>query len=313
MVREEEYVFEDKKKEGGFGKFLWNSRTKEFLGRDGASWAKVSMFYAIFYLILGSFFVGMIAVFYQIMPKDRPTYYGPSSVMASRSAKDGGANPGLGFRPQVDVEDWLIRYQPMLSNDDKYGMQKYIRNVNNFLDAKYDKESNSAERFNHREYFASTPCSSANNEESQYAYDTPNACILIKLNKIVQWQPKLSGANGTVADAIAIRCGGEFSADKDNLKSVTYHSEGSLNNNNYGMLKASRFPYDSAVKGYEAPFIWVQFDITPNTLVNIDCKAYADNIDTDDRMNRRGQTKFTLYVKTPAKKAEKQEAAAKTA
>ena len=40
------------------------------------------------------------------------------------------------------------------------------------------------------------------------------------------------------------------------------------------------------------------FDVTPNTLVNIECKAFADNIDNSDRLNRRGQTKFSLYIQS---------------
>ena len=137
MGHENEYTFEDandhkvkKSKFSGVGSFIWNSRTKEFLGRDGASWGKVSLFYAIFYLGLGSFFIGMLAVFIQIMPKDKPTYYGESSVMNSR-----GLNPGLGFRPQVDVEDSLIYYNPQVYEDSTQGHKKYVRNLKNFLDA----------------------------------------------------------------------------------------------------------------------------------------------------------------------------------
>ena len=47
---------------------------------------------------------------------------------------------------------------------------------------------------------------------------------------------------------------------------------------------------------YSAPFIWAQFQIKSNTLVNIECKANATNIDNSDRMNRRGQTKFSLFI-----------------
>jgi len=63
MVQETEYQFEEDGKvkakssaAAGIGKFIWNSETKEFCGRDGASWGKVSLFYAIFYACLGSFF-----------------------------------------------------------------------------------------------------------------------------------------------------------------------------------------------------------------------------------------------------------------
>ena len=136
---EQEFTFEDshgkKEESGGFLKFLWNSETREFLGRDGASWAKVSVFYAIFYTCLGSFFVGMLAVFMHQMPKDKPTYYGESSTMNAR-----GINPGLGFRPQIDVEDSLISFNPLIIDNQKNGYSQYVRNLENFLNAsKFDK------------------------------------------------------------------------------------------------------------------------------------------------------------------------------
>jgi hypothetical protein len=132
---EQEFTFiEDsrsKKKESGGGlKFLWNSETKELLGRDGASWAKVSIFYAVFYTFLASFFVGMLAVFMWQMPKDKPTYYGDTSTMDAR-----GINPGLGFRPQIDVEDNSIMYNPNIVDNPKFGYKQYVRNLENFLAA----------------------------------------------------------------------------------------------------------------------------------------------------------------------------------
>ena len=79
---------------------------------------------------MGSFFVGMLAVFVQIMPKDRPTYFGNSGTIASR-----GLNPALGFRPQIDVENNLISYSPDLAHDEKKGYKKFVKNLQQFLDA----------------------------------------------------------------------------------------------------------------------------------------------------------------------------------
>lgn len=82
----------------------------------------------MFYACLGSFFVGMLAVFMAIMPRDKPTYYGVSSTMNARVI-----NPGLGFRPQVDVEDHLIIYDPNVA-ENKNGYKQYVDNLNHFLD-----------------------------------------------------------------------------------------------------------------------------------------------------------------------------------
>lgn len=75
-----------KNNENSLGNFLWNSRTKELLGRNGASWAKITLFYGVFYLFLASFFFGMLGVFVNyFMPLDRPTYYGEESIMNQKA------------------------------------------------------------------------------------------------------------------------------------------------------------------------------------------------------------------------------------
>lgn len=135
---QQEFVFDDNdaKVETKEGSFLWNSEKREFLGRDGASWAKISFFYAIFYTCLASFFVGMLAVFVHFMPRNIPTYYGESSTMSQR-----GLNPGLGFRPMIDVEDSIIVYNPLTVDNPDEGYLKYVRNLNNFLNASKSSSS----------------------------------------------------------------------------------------------------------------------------------------------------------------------------
>jgi len=309
MVQETEYQFDDEHKSqkpkesavAGLVKFIWNSETKEFCGRDGASWGKVSLFYAIFYACLGSFFIGMLAVFVAIMPKDKPTYYGESSTMSAR-----GVNPGLGFRPQVDVEDSTIHFNPTVY-EGKHGHKPFFRNLKNFLDAKYpeikpedqqnviackdgetypsDLKNGKSCSYDYKTIFKNTPCT----EEKKFGYDTNKPCVLLKLNKIISWTPLVN--NGS----IRIMCEGETSVDKDNLKGVTYHSEGHLDNKEAGYIDAKYFPF-FAQNTYRAPIVFAQFDIKENTFVNVECKAFAENIDNKDRLNRRGQTKFGLFI-----------------
>jgi sodium/potassium-transporting ATPase subunit beta len=312
MGEETEFRFDDhnaKKKSAmaEFGKFLWNSDTKEFCGRDGASWGKVSLFYAVFYLCLGSFFVGMLAVFFQIMPKDRPTYFGEAGTIASRKL-----NPGLGFRPQVDVEDNLISFNPAIANDEKKGYNKYVNNLENFLNAKYsnsideanvidcvngkenanDLRSGKSCKFDYKTIFANTPCT----REQTYGYNTNKPCVLVKLNKMIDYIPVLN-ENAT---AIEIKCYHDTAADKEHVKGVTYYSEGeggvSMESKEFGTIDIKYFPFYSQ-KEYRAPFVWVQFDVTPDTLVNLECRGYAKNIE-HERMTRRGLTKIVVKVLT---------------
>lgn len=98
---------------------------------------------------------------------------------------------------------------------------------------------------------------------------------------------------------MTIKCSGEFSADKDNFRGATYYSPDKITTKESGSLDEKYFPYMNQ-PSYRAPFVFAQFDIPANTLVNIECRAYdLDNIDNTDRLNRRGMTKFSLYVEAP--------------
>jgi len=52
-------------KEGcsNFGTFLYNRETRQVMGRSGRSWAKIGVFYVVFYSCLAGFFAAMMAVF----------------------------------------------------------------------------------------------------------------------------------------------------------------------------------------------------------------------------------------------------------
>lgn len=307
MGEETEFRFEEtaKPKKNAmkeFGKFLWNSETKEFCGRDGASWGKVSLFYAIFYLCLGSFFVGMLAVFVQIMPTDKPTYFGESGTISSR-----GLNPALGFRPQIDVENNLISFNPTEA-EGKNGYKKLVRNLGNFLDAKYGNvnEENLIDcgdgvdysdelrkgkscRFDYTKLFEKTPCS----KEKQYGYDTDKPCVLVKLNKMIDYIPT-NEENSTTTSNIRIQCYADTALDKDNLEKVTYYYGDNESSDQHGLINFKYYPF-YAQKDYRAPFVMAQFEVKPNVLVNIECRAFAGNIKYE-RVTRRGLTKIVIQV-----------------
>lgn len=311
MGEEQEFRFDENgqsiKKSGmaSFGKFLWNSQTKEFCGRDGASWGKVSLFYAIFYFCLGSFFVGMLAVFVQIMPKDKPTYYGQDGTISSR-----GLNPALGFRPQIDVEDNLISINPLVAEGDD-GYKKYVKSLQNFLDAKYNNEiadesnlidcvdgttyvqdlkDGKACRYDQKKIFANTPCT----KENQYAYNTASPCILLKLNRLIDFVPETNSST-----SIAITCGPDGKHDNEKYRGATFYSEGAnghIDSIIEGSLPNKYFPY-FVQKGFRAPIVWARFETPPNDATGIVCNAIATNIETE-RVTRRGSTRIVQKIIT---------------
>jgi hypothetical protein len=136
----EELIIKDrlsfKDKFNNFLLFLWNPEKKEICGRDGESWAKISLFYACFYMFLAGIFAIMIAIFMAIIDKRMPTYHNEFSVMWQQKVEvtHVGVNPGLGFRPQRDPENTLIKIKSSdknLSNPHSY--MHYVNLMNDFL------------------------------------------------------------------------------------------------------------------------------------------------------------------------------------
>lgn len=309
----------------GFGEFVFNRDTREVFGRDGLSWSKVLGCYFVFYMGLATFFVGMFAIFIVTLRFDAPKYYGDSSVMSTRQK----INPGLGFRPQLDPEDELIYY----TNEQE--LNKTIRFLQIYLDFNYDQKNDSGNQkydcdireleqlradfrknaaychFDYRKMLTGTTCDPA----KSFGYADAGPCVLVKLNRIYDWLPSpyddLSKFNATINSSLVnddlniltnnviVKCDGEYSADRDALLNaeLAYFSAHSsaLDYYKLGLLPVYYYPYLSQ-PGYKSPLVFVQFKNLPQfQLVNIVCRAYAKNIDSSDKLNLRGMTKFQLF------------------
>lgn len=313
----------------GIGKALYDSKRREFLGRDGAGWGKLGTFYFFFYLGLAGFFCAMLAVFMLLSPRDAPRYYSESSRMATRSNP---LTPGLGFRPQPDVEKNIIY---AYKNGDADAGKEYVKSLDQYLSVFYpervakvekvkkDDDDDDDDDENGKKAQDNRPqmepfkiekpgdCTSNN----KYGYASGKPCILVKMNKIVGFQPeagasaddkaayKLTGC-ASKDGGIAIHCSGEYAADIDNVGKITYISENSTSDK-CGYLSKTRFPYEGKVDRrdvYQAPFIWVQFNNPkPNTLINVLCRVYGKNI-YYDKKSGRALTRFQIYVEDSTKR-----------
>ena len=165
-------------------KDIYNPNFREFMGRDALAWFKLSLFYFIFYVVLATFFILLLLLFYEFkIDLKTPSLFYKESVMHYK-----GINPGLGFRPQVDVETELIRIDV---NQTKINLQsielfldKYERNkLKNFTGA-----HGRIQQYIYDEYLKGTPCSRENN----FGFYSQAPCIIVKLNRIYGWLPKVS-------------------------------------------------------------------------------------------------------------------------
>lgn len=96
-----------------FLNWIYNRKTHEVIGRDGLSWAKISFFYFLFFGILAGINLLFVHIFFLTVSGTVPTYIPANSVMAYAKNEITGEkrlNPGLGFRPQIDIEEYLITY-----------------------------------------------------------------------------------------------------------------------------------------------------------------------------------------------------------
>ncbi|CAK9296924.1 unnamed protein product [Gordionus sp. m RMFG-2023] len=277
---------------------IWNPDRREFLGRTAASWAKITGAYIIFYSFLAGFFAIMMYIFLRTLNLYKPRYTLSGSII--------GTNPGLGYRPHVDVEKNLIYFNPMKPStyapyvDD---LNKYLLTYETsdqsegegFLNCDEQKKSNDQQVCRVDIKKVSSKCDKSTN----FGYTEGSPCVLLKLNKIYGWKPrpydddkipievggKYRGRN------VVIRCFGETAADKENIGELSYYPKDGI--------PEKYFPYLNQ-RGYQTPFVMVQFNQPERgVLINVVCKAFAGNIQHDkpnEEVKLKGAVHFELLI-----------------
>jgi sodium/potassium-transporting ATPase subunit beta len=292
-----------------FKKTIYNAEKGEFVGRNTRQCFLLSVFYFIFYLIMSGAFVGLLAIFSTTIDPKVPRYYDETSSMHLATV-----NPGLGFRPHYDPESSLIRLN---ISEPKVWKEEYTLTINRFL-KKYDELKDKSVRISDREdrivsfdyskIIENTGCS----RENDYGMAAGKPCIILKMNKIFGWRPrplsepptefgvnipesvKTGNKTNYLDRYVYVRCQGREAFDKDNIGKIKYFSL--FPNNEIGGLPAKYYPYRNQ-ENYLSPLIFVQFEsLTKNALIGVECKAYARNIDNDDRRNQRGMARFDLFL-----------------
>jgi len=307
----------------GFMLFLWNPETKEFLGRTGMSWLKIGIFYLIYYAFLAGFFMLMLLAFFAIrIDNDEPAYDTRSGII--------GGNPGVGFRPMPDNKDikstliWFrhgeetkANWQPWVDRLEEHMKDYKNASYTNGEDGKgYGVECG---EFGEIPRGASSVCTINQdklfqglcNSKDKYGFRDGKPCILIKLNKIFNWEPMpyesvdqmpedipqsiidefeendKDNATKPLNERVWIECEGENPADKEHLGHINYYPARGVGIN--------FFPYRNQ-KGYLSPVIFAQLDNPePGVMIAVECKAWAQNI-KHDSMERRGLVHFELMI-----------------
>lgn len=294
------------KDDGGWKKFVWNSEKKEFLGRTGGSWAKIFLFYLIFYGCLAGIFIGTIQILLLTLSDYKPTW------------QDRVAPPGLSHFPRSDKSEIAINL------DDEVSFLSYVKAMRDFL-TPYDLEKqrdpmqfdNCGEiptDYNNRGDLESDigvrkacrfsrdwlgPCSGL--EDSYFGFKDGKPCLIVKLNRIVNFRPKPPVSNESIPEEaqhkvqpylIPIHCTNKKEEDAGKLGEVRYYGIG-------GGFPLQYYPYYGKLlhPQYLQPLVAIQFlNITPNTDIRIECKVYGENIyyNDKDRYQGRFDVKFNI-------------------
>lgn len=312
-----------KPKDEGFMRFVWNAEKKECFGRTGSSWAKIGIFYVIYYFLLACWFAALFSIFYTTLdPVNAPKYtYGGSLLK----------NPALGFRPASSdhVESTLVWYK----QGDPTSYKLWADSLTNFTKpynpgyAKPEKVRNCTfEEYNQEKDMKEPPtepcvflsewlgkqkegeptnyCSSDQN----WGYNNDSPCILLKLNKMMGWKPDVYKnktqldekmpedlkthilgdlLDGQIRPMVWVSCEGEYPSDQEHLGEVRMYP--------HRGFPAFYFPYTKN-EYYRSPLIAVQL-IKPkrNVLINIECRLWANKIQYD-RKNRLGLVHFEVLI-----------------
>ena len=161
---------------------------------------KITIFYIIYYTCLAGFFMLMLLAFFATLKDEKPTWDAKSNGII-------GTNPGVGFRPMPpderiestlmwfrhgsyngNWEPWVQRLEDHLKD---YKNKTYVDAFPNTHGVECGEQGSKSPgttgmcKINQEELFQG-PCTL----EQQYGFKDGKPCILIKLNKIYEWEPE---------------------------------------------------------------------------------------------------------------------------
>ncbi|KAM9454683.1 sodium/potassium-transporting ATPase subunit beta-1b [Clarias gariepinus] len=293
------------KGDGGWKKFMWNSDTREFLGRTGGSWAKILLFYVIFYGFLAGIFIGTIQALLLTLSSYKPTW------------QDRITPPGLTHSPRSEKAEIFFTV------NDPSTYLKTTKSIKTFLQAyndeiqrdqlKFEDCGEQPDGYKNRGDLESEigirkacrfrkdllgPCSGT--EDQYFGFSDGKPCLIIKLNRIVNFRPKPPQSNDSVPEEvkskvqpnlIPLHCTSKKKEDEELLGQVEYYGIG-------GGFPLQYYPYYGKLlhPHYLQPLVAIQFvNITMNQEIRIECKVYGENILYSDK--DRYQGRFDVKIK----------------
>jgi len=196
-----------------FKYFLYNPETGEILSRTPISWAKIILFYCVYYSCLAAFWIGCLHIFFLTVPEAHPRWTQDASII--------GSNPGVGIRPgstddRIDSSMFVFEVGSTdneTTNADGEGdknidyairAQKFLaqyRNTTNLVNCEDNKRPDGQDG---KTCIFDPEVELGSCADYPYGYVLPKAslgaqsgynpgfvkpCLFLKLNKIFGWEP----------------------------------------------------------------------------------------------------------------------------
>lgn len=309
-----------------FMAFVYNPNEGTVLGRGGKSWGRLLVFYTFYYLFLACLFIASITICFNCLDKETPYY---QTRLES---------PGVTIQPKISSFKSLER-DIIFKESDPDSYAKYTDQLTEFLKP-YNPENQTEENNfidcdgslakdfgtygrtdvvdDERKVCKFSTSQLGNCGSGQFGYDKGQPCVLVKLNRVINWTPlgyfldedkakdfpwskapalsDVLGKKKHTNNQLYVSCYGLKEEDQENLNGET------------GVSKKTKikpkglgfgfYPYRGKViqPHYLSPIVGVQFtNVKRNVLINVGCKVYAQNILENDKLES-GFFKFKLQI-----------------
>ncbi|XP_020608387.1 sodium/potassium-transporting ATPase subunit beta-1-like [Orbicella faveolata] len=259
-----------------FGHFIYNKDGEngevQVMGRNGKSWAKILVFFFIFYGCLAAFFASMLTIFMTTVPAREE---GPKMTRYL------AGKPGLIALPAEIVTDAKV--------------SDIVSSINNFLKPYKKAAENQDDKYQNctedERVKGSKPCIMDltalgecydNSSDFQYGYDEGKPCIFMKLNRVYNWAPEPNDGK----DYVELSCKFE-EGSSDALSILPTDKPG---------FPVNFYPFFSE-EAWLGPIAAIKVNTTSPVVVL--CEALAKNIELSEtyRLNRGATGRARIEIK----------------
>lgn len=160
----------------GFCRFVYNPDDKTVMGRGGASWAKITVFYIFFYAFLAGFFTVCLTVMLGTLDDNKPTVTGRTN------------------KPVLAIQDKALYSMNFKSNS---AWQSY-KSAARSLKKSYNSNNANSDWFQ----WDTTTLGPCGGDDSSFAVNTEEVrkgCFFFGLNRMYDWVPFAADSNKKLA------------------------------------------------------------------------------------------------------------------